>query len=89
MTEQDQMDNMAALLALQELLRIALGEICFNQDPAIFGENVRKIEETAVNSITGRTSFEKAKPGTEAYVKESASDLVTKILSSIRHPSDR
>jgi hypothetical protein len=91
MTEQErhQMDGAAALIGLQELLRIVIAEMCFDLDPGVFRERARKVEETAVNGITGRTHFPQAPAETEQFLKESASALVTKIMASIRHPADQ
>ncbi|TGR32995.1 MULTISPECIES: hypothetical protein [unclassified Mesorhizobium] len=87
-TERDRADDIAANLALLELLRLAIGEICYSADPVEFRRRARAFEEAAVTSISGRTNFAKANEATETYVKEAACAQVTKIMASIRHPQD-
>ncbi|MDX8495894.1 hypothetical protein RFN29_30585 [Mesorhizobium sp. VK22B] len=87
-TERDRADDIAANLALLELLRIVIGEICYSTDPVEFRRRARVIEEAAVSRLSGRTNFHKANAATETYIKEAACAQVTKIMASIRHPQD-
>ncbi|MBZ9873495.1 hypothetical protein LB542_21930 [Mesorhizobium sp. BR1-1-9] len=87
-SDKDRADDVAGNLALLELLRIVIGEICFSTDPAEFRRRARAFEEAAVRSLSGRTHFEKANQATETYIKEAACAQVTKIMASIRHPQD-
>lgn len=86
--DKEKLNDMAATLALQEMLRIIIGELAFNPDRATFRANLRKIEETAVNGLIGRTLFKDAAPEVDEYVKNVAASHVTKVIASIRHPAD-
>ena len=87
-SEIDRANDIAAMIALQELLRIVIGEMCYNDDPTAFRENLRKIEQTAVDGITNRRHFPTANDETEAHIKESASGFITRLMTTIRHPKD-
>ncbi|OWK26577.1 hypothetical protein AJ87_05835 [Rhizobium yanglingense] len=86
--ERNRADDVAVQIALMELVRLAIGEICYHDDPAEFRRRLIKLEEAAVNSLNGRTHFAQATSEVEEYVKASSSALVTKVMSSIRHPSE-
>lgn len=85
----DTLDNAANDIALMELIRLALAEMLHHDDPQEFRRRVSIFESAAVNSITGRTHFAQLPEEYEEYIKESASAMTTKILASIRHPSER
>ncbi|RVH27901.1 hypothetical protein [Sinorhizobium meliloti] len=87
--ERGQYDDVASQLALLELVRFAIGEICHHPDPAIFAQRMKTIEENIIDGLNGRTIFHQAPPETESYIKEVAASQVTKILTSIRHSEER
>ncbi|MVB04168.1 hypothetical protein GN325_20605 [Agrobacterium vitis] len=87
--EIDHLNRAAESIGLMELIRIAIAEICFDEDVEVFREKMRKLESAAVNSINSRTSFSKLSPEADQYVKDASSGFVTRIVSSIRHPEDR
>ena len=91
MSEQQQINranDIAAMIALQELVRIVVSEMCYNDDVSIFRDNLRKIEQAAVDGITNRRHFPDANDATENYIKENASGHITRIMTTIRHPQD-
>ncbi|MGX5719929.1 hypothetical protein [Shinella zoogloeoides] len=81
---QNQLDGAAALIALQELLRLVISEMCYDPDPEKCRQRISRVEEAAVNGITGRRHFPQASEEDEEYTKESASALVSKIMASIQ-----
>lgn len=83
------LDKASEILGLMELVRLTIGEICFDKDPEIFRQRVRKFEEAAVNSINSRKTFPQLSPEANEYVQGASSNFVTKIVSSIRHPADQ
>lgn len=85
----DNAENAANQIALMELLRLVLSEMLYHEDPQEFRRRVSLFETAAVNGITARTHFPQAPAAVEAHVKETASAMTTKILTSIRHPSER
>ena len=84
----DRISDIATQIALLELVRVAISELCFTPDKAQFRSRVNAIEQMVVDGLQSRTIFPAANEVTEKSIKEQASLLVTKILTSIRHPDD-
>jgi len=82
-------NKVAETIGLVELVRIAIGEICYDSDPEVFHQTRKKFEAAAVKSINDRVIFSDLPPEFEKHVKETSSVFVTRIVSSIRHPEDR
>jgi hypothetical protein len=76
---------MAAILALQELLGILIGECAYSDNQDVFKHRLRTIEERAVNSLQSRRLWDATTDESDALVKELASAQVTKIMTAIRH----
>lgn len=87
-SEIDRASDIATQYALQEILRHVVGHVFFNPDVTEFKSTMQKLEEACVTGIRSRTIFPSANQATEAFIKESASAFVTKLISSIRHPDE-
>ncbi|MFQ6161386.1 hypothetical protein [Sinorhizobium meliloti] len=87
--ERTRCDEIAGQLALLELVRFAVGEICFHTDQAVFAQRMQAVEEGIINDLNSRTIFDRAPAETESYIKEAIAAQVTKILTSIRHPEEQ
>lgn len=87
----DEMDGArsAALdTVLLLLLRELIAEVYFHEDPAVYRRRLATLEERVIGEVS--TNPELA--GTDAastYARESASALVSNIVASIAHPTDR
>lgn len=91
MEDQDKIiraQDIGLFIALQELLRIAISDMCYSPDIEKFESNVRKIEENAINGILNRKHFSTSEGNRhmEELIKEYACVLITKLMSSIKHP---
>jgi len=84
----DQISRAATDLALTELIRIVIGEAFYTDDQKEFRRRMEILERAAVNGLTSRRPFDLADDSTNQRVKEEASALVTKIMTSILHPKD-
>ena len=80
--------DLAHSLATSELLRFILGEVAFNADPAIFRKRLQGIEESVVTSLGARRHFPSANDYTDNLIKETACGYVTRMIASIRHPTE-
>lgn len=82
-------NDIAAQIAIMELLRVLAGEVCYSDDPAEFKRRLQRIENGTVSAILSRQLFPQANAATESYVKEAAAAWVTSALAGVLHPSDR
>ena len=80
--------DLAHSIAMSELLRLILGELAFNADAQIFRQRLKAIEEAAVTSLGSRRHYPDTNGYTETVIKEAACGYVTRLIASIRHPSD-
>ncbi|MGV1801560.1 hypothetical protein ACQZ6A_06765 [Agrobacterium vitis] len=87
--EIDNLNKVAETIGLVELVRIAIGEMCYDKDPEVFRERMQKFEVAVKNSINSRVLFSELPPEAEKYVKDTSSTFAARIVSSIRHPEDR
>jgi hypothetical protein len=81
-------EDLAHSLAISELLRFILGEVAFNADPAVFRGRLQIIEESVVTSLGSRRHHPAANDYTENVIEEMACGYVTRMIASIRHPTD-
>lgn len=90
MTEAERVraNDLAIQIALAEMVRFLIGELCYSSDAAEFKRNMNKAEAVLVGSLSSRTLWDKAKPEDEIYIRETASGYITRLLSTIRHPSE-
>lgn len=80
--------NIAAQIALAELVRIALTELLYHPDRTVFRNRMAKLEDLATSRIEGRQHFPGTSDEIEQFIKTNASAWVTKIITSIAHPED-
>jgi hypothetical protein len=81
-------NDLAMQIATAELLRLVLGEVCFHEDRQEFKKRLSILEDAAVASLNSRTHFQSANAETESYIKDAASGFVTRLIASIKHPTD-
>lgn len=89
MAEPNQLDrahDIAAQIALAEIVRVLVGDLAFHADQAVFAKRIASIEQAVVTGLNSRTLFASADTETETYVKEAACGYVTRLLASVRHP---
>ncbi|MDR6635452.1 hypothetical protein J2X72_004266 [Phyllobacterium sp. 1468] len=85
MTEQSnelQAINTAWQIAIQEILRMVVRDMYKTGDEAVFKSHIKRIEETAVDSIYSGLMLRGTNEWTEVLVKEKASNFVTTLLTS-------
>lgn len=81
-------NDLAMQIATAELLRLVIGELCFVDDRQEFKKRLSRLEDAAVTSLHYRTHFKDANAESEAYIKDAASGFVSRLIASIKHPSD-
>jgi hypothetical protein len=81
-------NDIAAQIAIAELLRVIIAEAFYVADRNEFKSRLRALEEATVSGITNRRLFPNANNAAEQYVKEAASGWITNIFASILHPGD-
>ncbi len=81
-------NDLAQQIALAELIRLAIGELCFTADRKTFRRRMSVFESTVIDGLNRRRIWKEADGVTEAYIKEAASGYVTRLLASVRHPDD-
>lgn len=86
MINKDRVSDVAAQLAFLELLRLVIAEAFFTPDADLFRQRMEALERAAVNGLSSRTPFSGLDDATNNQIKESACDIVTKIMTSIHHP---
>lgn len=82
--EEQRAHDIAAQLALTELLRIVIGEIVDHAEPSVVRARLQSIEAAAVGGITGRDIFPGADPVAVSFIKEAAANWITTVLASIQ-----
>ncbi|TPL36750.1 hypothetical protein [Mesorhizobium sp. B2-4-8] len=87
-TDDDRASDIAAQIALTELVRIALSELCYSPDKVEFRRRAERIESAIISGLYGRTLFPGANEATEKTIKERVALHVTNVMTSIMHPDD-
>ncbi|MDH4438949.1 MAG: hypothetical protein QE284_01005 [Rhizobium sp.] len=77
--------NTAWQIAIQEILRVVVRDMYMTGDASAFRSQVKRIEETAVDSIYSGLVLRGTDEWTEVLVKEKASNFVTTLLTSFTY----
>ncbi|MDZ7875098.1 MAG: hypothetical protein U5N27_19595 [Rhizobium sp.] len=77
--------NTAWQIAIQEILRVVVRDMYKSGDEPAFRSQVKRIEETAVDSIYTSLALRGTDEWTEVLVKEKASNFVTTLLTSFTY----
>ena len=75
--------EIAGQIAITEILRVLIANLCQATDEATSRANLAKFEELAVNGINSRRHFSEANDETETYIKEVAAGFVSRLVSSV------
>lgn len=78
--------DVAVQVALMELLQRVVAELCFVDNKDQYHARLQAIEEAVVESISSRRRFPELEQAAEDHIHESASALVTAMITGIRHP---
>jgi hypothetical protein len=81
-------NDLAMQIATAELLRLVIGELCFDDNRLKFRTRLAALEDAANKSFHSRRHFPQANDETEEYMKEAACGFVTRLIASIKHPTD-
>lgn len=81
-------NSVAIQIATQDLLRVIISDVYFSSNPAEFKAKIASLESRTVENLQSRRLFPDASDETEAYIKETASAYITKLLLSLRHAGD-
>ncbi|TPI67269.1 hypothetical protein FJ420_16385 [Mesorhizobium sp. B3-1-3] len=74
--------NTAWQIAIQEILRLVMRDIYKTGDEALFLSHIKRLEESAIDSISTDLRLRGNDEWTEVLVKEKASNFVTSLLTS-------
>jgi len=85
-TMKEKIDDVAVDIAMMEMVRRIIADVYYHEDPEIFRKRMITFEEGIVDGINSRTHFKGASEDVEQRVKDAASTMVTKVMSSILHP---
>lgn len=77
--------NTAWQIAIQEILRVVVRDMYMTSDEQGFRSQVKRIEETAVDSIYSGLMLRATDEWTQVLVKEKASNFVTTLLTSFTY----
>lgn len=77
--------NTAWQIAIQEILRVVVRDMYMTGDEVAFKSQVKRIEETAVDSIYTALHVRGTDEWTQVLVKEKASNFVTTLLTSFTY----
>jgi hypothetical protein len=77
--------NTAWQIAIQEILRIVIRDMYRAGGEESFNEQIKRIEESAVDSINSDLTLRGTSEWTELLVKERASNFVTTLLTSFTY----
>ena len=77
--------DIAAQVALMELMRIVIELVCDTPDPEKFKRRLQAIESAAVERLGDGKRWAHLDEPTETRIKEAAIGWVSRILTSIRH----
>ncbi|MFG1267653.1 hypothetical protein V5F40_06785 [Xanthobacter sp. DSM 14520] len=86
--EEQRLHDVAAQIALAEMLRLLLAEVLFDPNAETFRKRLQAFENSAVSSILGRDLGSGMNEYTERLLKELATGWITRLMTSIRHPAD-
>jgi len=77
--------NTAWQIAIQEILRMIIRDIYHTDGEKAFLDNIKRIEEAAVDSIYSDLRLRGTNEWTEVLVKDKASNFVTTLLTSFTY----
>ena len=86
--QQRRAHEIAAQIALAELLRTVIAEVFFTADREEFRKRLAHIEALSIDGLARRKLWPKANEETEKYVKAAAEGWISTIIGSILHPDD-
>ncbi|MBN7763397.1 hypothetical protein JYP52_19825 [Nitratireductor aquibiodomus] len=84
----DQISDVAFNLAVMEMVRLLIAEVCFDEDPEAMKQKLGRFEDLAVSGLSARQHFDDLDQATNTKMSELAAHHVTKIVTSIRHYKD-
>lgn len=80
--------DIAAQIALAEIVRVLIREVLMHPSPAQFHARLGQLDALVTDGILARTIWDGADGYTETYIKEAATRWASSLISGIQHPND-
>jgi len=84
----DRANDIAAQIALTEMVRMLISEFLYHPDRDTFRRRLATFEKETAGALAIRKPFPQADDTTNAYIQSAASGFVSKIVASILHSDD-